>query len=533
MSFIRIEGSNLTEALGTVGAVMPTAAVPPAPGPVIIPQPVPTPIPQPVPVDPNSYPLIAPESTPETLAAPISLGSGPYKVEFLLAGAWDDGPHGFDALVDDTEVAEFKISAAPTKYATDKLKGMVNGQSIVIRGPWAPGPHKISLVGPLWNVYGYGVFGGGIPLDWTSPKQGMSGGVGGVFYVWDNSHTRADFAFVIPTPTGGTTPPGSTTTVLVDQPLAGVKINTVDHATASMSAIMADAPADATVEIPAYAQPAVAAAAVPPNRINIIGAGSSKTWIKAPDDMPYQDKGIFIMDNGTIKGMKLTGAANVDRNGAALRDNGSGCVSLIDDIEGANNDMAVLLFPKATLLTTNSFFHDNGQPFEQGKLPTHGMYLNAGDPSYWINFLNNVWANTINGHHLKVRHPNVSITGDKATTGRQTGAIFDQSDGCLQTILHNVDWTRGFVDSTDAEDFTFFKIGWESASHGIGKVQVIDSDFRNPSGQGVITLYPGTVIEFINARAWGKAPKVQWGSAAGGMVQPDPSWMIGSFVQAG
>ncbi len=221
------------------------------------------------------------------------------------------------------------------------------------------------------------------------------------------------------------------------------------------------------------------------NDIRICGAGPDKTILDA-DGRAAAGKGLWVVQgtNVTICGVTLRGAACPDRNGAGIRHEADGALTVADcRFENNENGFLSGVATNAVLTFERCVFRDNGA----GDGLSHNLY--AGRAKRLV-FRDCASDHAREGHALKSRALETVVEScvfDDGDDGRSSYLV-DCPDGGLVDI----DRCR-FVQSPVAPNGTMVSIGEESVLPGSSLyLPHRGNDFRNlrASGTEVRSLVP-------------------------------------------
>ncbi len=211
------------------------------------------------------------------------------------------------------------------------------------------------------------------------------------------------------------------------------------------------------------------------NRLTIRGAGAARTILDA-DGRCCQGKGAWIVrgQDCTISGMSFRGASCKDRNGAAIRYEADGALSLVD-CRFTENENGILcgVLPKATVKITGCIFDRNGA----GDGYSHNLYIGK---------IARLELERCSSHHARVGH---NLKSRAMTTVVRDCTFDDGRDG---TSSYLVDCPNGgrvslvrcrFVQAPTASNGTMVSIGEEGACQA-SSLLLADCTFVNHRSSG-------------------------------------------------
>ena len=220
------------------------------------------------------------------------------------------------------------------------------------------------------------------------------------------------------------------------------------------------------------------------NDLTILGAGADATVLYA-EGRAAAGKGLWVVQgtNVTIRGVTLRGAACPDRNGAGIRHEADGALTVTDcRFEGNENGVLSGIAPKAVLTFERCVFRGNGA----GDGQSHNLYVGR---ARMLVLRDCASDHAREGHALKSRALETVVER----------CVFDDGDDGRSSYL--VDCPNGgrvriagcrFVQSPVAPNGTMVSVGEEGGLHPGSVLDQRDNRFENrrASGTEIRSLVP-------------------------------------------
>lgn len=466
----------------------------------------------PPPPDGNVYPLHMHEVAP---GSPVTVGVGPDRIQLKLSGnpgSQDRGDNTFNVLMDGKLVA--------AEMVVSDWAGQDHGQVFTIQGAWGPLPHKVTLASALIgagleNLWITAVTYGGIPLVYNGPSVDARGAKPqpNTESLWDNmgktvewSDTRIVVAPPVPAPA---------LTIITGAAINGAP--TPAGTLAELAAKTLAAGASSTLKLPAGTF--VGTAAVGP--ITIEGAGIGLTTIDATGLALTMRKGVLVPTASGFLGrfLWITGAADPDGNGAAVRQAGDGISFTLEDCELTGNQNGILAFNGA-LVFRRCKIHGNGAG-NAGGGATHEVYLSGDNPIAGDALFEDcdLACGTLATHALKSRFGRTrfirgSLLGN-ADDGTNGGRVVDLPLGGLATFTGSK-IARG-DGAGNTEIIGFATENTNNAS--VGMLLTLDGvaiDSKGADGGKIVSRGAGNLMVTGGSTYVGQKPQLeQWASVEG------------------
>ena len=222
------------------------------------------------------------------------------------------------------------------------------------------------------------------------------------------------------------------------------------------------------------------------NDIRIFGAGPDKTVLDA-DGRAAAGKGLWVVQgtNVTIRGVTLRGAACTDRNGAGIRHEADGALTVADcRFENNENGFLSGVATNAVLMFERCVFRDNGA----GDGQSHNVYVGRAKK---LVFRDCASDHAREGHALKSRARETVVENcvfDDGDDGRSSYLV-DCPDGGRVRIVG-----CRFVQSPVAPNGTMVSVGEEGGLYPDSALDLLDNanlfENRRASGTEVRSFVP-------------------------------------------
>lgn len=152
-------------------------------------------------------------------------------------------------------------------------------------------------------------------------------------------------------------------------------------------------------------------------------------------DKTCEGKAIWVIngDDVLVEGIRFSGAAVRDKNGAGIRVQGAGITIRNAVFENNENGILAAAAPGKRMLIENSTFIGNGKC---DPVCAHGIYINQ---YALLEVRGSTFRNQNTGHHIKSRSLRTVITGNRIEDGSEGTAsyLIDISNGGEVTIVRN------------------------------------------------------------------------------------------------
>ncbi|HYR52975.1 MAG TPA: hypothetical protein VET83_10205 [Candidatus Dormibacteraeota bacterium] len=249
------------------------------------------------------------------------------------------------------------------------------------------------------------------------------------------------------------------------------------------------------------------------SNLTVRGVGGGRAYIKATNGTTYGQKGNWVIagNNFTAEDIEFSGGYSVDQNGAGMRFDISGDITIRNCYFHDNQDG--ILGGCNNLLIESSIFEHNGY----GDGQSHNLY---------------VWGNTFTlrysyshrasvGHEVKSRFQNNYILYNR---------IMDESDGTASYSIDIPDCGRSYIignvieQGPNSQNSTIIAYGAESSQNGNQDLYLINNTLVNDAGSGnFLSLRSGTTAKVMNNIFYG--PGTNW---SGGTVNASNNYFEGS-----
>lgn len=238
----------------------------------------------------------------------------------------------------------------------------------------------------------------------------------------------------------------------------------------------------------AYKQPSDAAAVARDNDTVEIEAGTyvdCAVWkgrnltLKAKGgevhlkDKTCEGKAIWVIngDNVVVEGIKFSGAAVRDKNGAGIRVQGAGLTVRRSTFENNENGILAAPAPTKKMLIENSTFIGNGKC---DPVCAHGIYINK---YMLLEVRGSTFRNQNIGHHIKSRSSKTVVTDSTIEDGASGTAsyLIDIPNGGEILISRNTLQKGPLSDNKG----TAIAIAAEGEKNPTPSIRIEDNDFRS------------------------------------------------------
>jgi hypothetical protein len=220
-------------------------------------------------------------------------------------------------------------------------------------------------------------------------------------------------------------------------------------------------------------------------KITIEGVGGMVHLLATED--PPNEKAIFVTQNDiTLRNLEFSGAQVPDGNGAGIRYDGTGNLTIDNCYFHDNQDgLLAAANPAGSITITNSQFSHNGA----GDGGTHNLYVNEVGT---LTVTNSYFHDAVVGHEIKSRADNTIIQGDTIVDGQSGTASYsiDLPDGGNATISNNL-----IEQGPQSENSAIIHIGNDGPFYANSSVSISNNVILNdlPSSSAVAVLNQSTI----------------------------------------
>lgn len=201
-----------------------------------------------------------------------------------------------------------------------------------------------------------------------------------------------------------------------------------------------------------------------------------------------QGKAIWVIaGNGvTVSGMEFSGAAAADKNGAGIRLEGGGDLTVRDSVFH-DNQMGILTGNEgtSTIVIEGSEFYRNGEGVEGGNRVGHNIYIGVAK-SFTLRHSSSHHA--VRGHLVKSRAArNLIAYNELADMIDGTSSyLVDLPVGGDSVLIGNV-----FQQGPGTENHTLVSYGAEKKNTPVGRLYVVNNTFVNQNDDGIFVANYG------------------------------------------
>jgi len=208
------------------------------------------------------------------------------------------------------------------------------------------------------------------------------------------------------------------------------------------------------------------------------------------DGNDAQGKAIWVIagDRTTVDRIELSGASVPDRNGAGIRQEGTGLVVLRSWFHDNENGILTGADPDSDVVITRSRFFRNGS----GDGYSHNLYVGAVRS---LTVTGSWFADADTGHELKSRAARTTIVGNRISDGTATASYsIDLPNGGLSLVAGNV-----VVQGPRSENPALVSYGAEGLTQPSSTLWVVNNTFVNRRTSGTfVALAAGTRAHLRN-----------------------------------
>ncbi|MBL0748677.1 right-handed parallel beta-helix repeat-containing protein [Nocardioides baculatus] len=208
------------------------------------------------------------------------------------------------------------------------------------------------------------------------------------------------------------------------------------------------------------------------------------------DGNDAQGKAIWVIagDRTTVDRIELSASSVPDRNGAGIRQEGTGLVVLRSWFHDNENGILTGADPDSDVVITRSRFFRNGS----GDGYSHNLYVGAVRS---LTVTGSWFADADTGHELKSRAARTTIVGNRITDGTATASYsIDLPNGGLSLVAGNV-----VVQGPRSENPALVSYGAEGLTQPSSTLWVVNNTFVNRRTSGTfVALAAGTRAHLRN-----------------------------------